>query len=112
MVSGDHSSGVSRGLLFDSSSGQGFNSGFAWRGPYMDAVRPDPWGNRYMANVAWFTVPQGGDSVGFIRPIVVLSAGPDEEIDTPFGSVGGFVLGNDDIAYSGCLRLHALKGFR
>ena len=30
---------------------------------------------------------------------MVLSAGPDEEFDTPFGSVGGFVLGDDDIAY-------------
>ena len=99
MVSGDHSSGVPGGLHFDGSSGQGFNSEFAWRGPYLDAARPDPWGNRYMANVAWLTVPQGGDSVGFIRPVFVISAGPDEELDTPFGSVGGFVLGDDDIAF-------------
>jgi type II secretory pathway pseudopilin PulG len=99
MVGGDYSSGVPGGLQFDSASGQGFNSEFAWRGPYLDAVRPDPWGNRYMANVAWFTMPQGADSSGFIRPIIVLSAGPDEEVDTPFDSIGGFVLGDDDIAY-------------
>lgn len=99
MLAGDHSSGVPGGLQFDGASGQGFNSEFAWRGPYLDAVRPDPWGNRYMANVLWLTMPQGADSSGFIRPVIVLSAGPDEEVDTYFDSVGGFVLGDDDIAY-------------
>jgi len=99
MVGGDHSSGVPGGLQFDGAAGQGFNSEFAWRGPYLDAVRPDPWGNRYMANVLWLTMPQGVDSSGFIRPVIVLSAGPDEEVDTQFDSVGGFVLGDDDIAY-------------
>jgi len=99
MVGGDYSSGVPGGLQFDGPGGQGFNSEFAWRGPYLDAVRPDPWGNRYMSNVLWLTMPQGADSSGFIRPVIVLSAGPDEEVDTPFDSVGGFVLGDDDIAY-------------
>jgi len=99
MIAGDHSSGVPGGLQFDGTSGQGFNSEFAWRGPYLDAVRPDPWGNRYMANVLWLTMPQGADSSGFIRPVIVLSAGPDEEVDTHFDSIGGFVLGDDDIAY-------------
>lgn len=99
MIGGDHSSGVPGGLQFDGASGQGFNSEFAWRGPYLDAVRPDPWGNRYMANVLWLTMPQGTDSSGFIRPVIVLSAGPDEEVDTRFDSVGGFMLGDDDIAY-------------
>ncbi len=99
MVGGAPSSGVAGGLQFDPISGQGFNAEFAWRGPYLDAVRPDPWGNRYMANVIWFTMPQFGDASGFIRPVIVLSAGPDEEIDTPFSSAGGFLLGDDDIAY-------------
>jgi type II secretory pathway pseudopilin PulG len=99
MESGDYSSGVPGGLQFDGSSGQGFNSEFAWRGPYLDAVRPDPWGNRYMSNVLFLTNPQGEDSSGFIRPVIVLSAGPDEEVDTAFSSVGGFLLGDDDIAY-------------
>ncbi len=99
MTSGDHSSGQPNGLQFDPSAGEGFNSDFAWRGPYLDAVRPDPWGNRYSANVLWFTIPQGGNSSGFNRPIVVISAGPDEEIDTDFSSSGGFVVGDDDIAY-------------
>jgi type II secretory pathway pseudopilin PulG len=99
MVAGDYSAGVPGGLQFDSASGQGFNSEFAWRGPYLDAVRPDPWGNRYMANVMWLTMPQGADSSGFIRPVMVISAGPDEEIDTPFEAIGGFIVGDDDIAY-------------
>lgn len=99
MVTGDFSSGIGGGLQFDPISGQGFNSEFAWRGPYLDAVRPDPWGNRYMANVLWFTMPQFRDASGFVRPIIVLSAGPDEEIDTPFDAIGGFILGDDDIAY-------------
>ena len=101
MRSGDPSAGVPGGLQFDPTSGHGFNSEFAWRGPYLDAIRPDPWGNRYMANTLWLALPQGRGSgaAGFMRSVVVLSAGPDEEIDTPFGSVGGFVHGDDDIAY-------------
>ena len=101
MISGDHSAGVPGGLQFDPIDGQGFNSEFGWRGPYLDAVRPDPWGNRYMANVLWLALPQGrgAESSGYIRAVVVLSAGPDEEIDTPFGTVGGFIGGDDDLAY-------------
>jgi hypothetical protein len=101
MVSGDYSAGVPGGLQFDPGTGQGFNSEFAWRGPYLDAVRPDPWGNRYMSNVLWLSLPQGpgAQSSGFIRAVIVISAGPDEELDTPFGSVGGFLLRDDDVAY-------------
>lgn len=99
MIGGDYSAGVPGGLLFDGVGGQGFNSEFGWRGPYLDAVRPDPWGNRYMANVLWLTMPQGAASSGFMRTVVVVSAGPDEEIDIPFGLVGGFAGADDDIAY-------------
>lgn len=99
MIDGDHSADVPGGLVFDGSGGQGFNSEFAWRGPYLDAVRPDPWGNRYMANVLWLTMPQGADSSGYMRTVIVISAGPDEEIDTPFGLIGGFSPADDDIAY-------------
>lgn len=99
MRGGDASSGVGGGLQFDPIGGQGFNSEFAWRGPYLDGVRPDPWGNRYMANVLWLAMPEFADGSGFMRAIIVLSAGPDEEVDTPFGSIGGFFHGDDDIAY-------------
>jgi len=46
-----------------------------WRGAYLNApVNPDPWGNRYAVNVIYL-----GASV---NDVVVLSAGPDEAVDT------------------------------
>lgn len=79
----------------------GFNSEFAWRGPYMTApIDPDPWGNRYAANVrhldprAAVAAPFGG----FTEDVIVLSAGPDEEIETPFAR-DGVTPGDDDIVY-------------
>ncbi len=46
-----------------------------WRGAYLNApVNPDPWGNRYAVNVLYL-----GASV---NDVVVLSAGPDEAVDT------------------------------
>lgn len=99
MIDGDYSAGVPGGLVFDRAGGQGFNSEFAWRGPYLDAVRPDPWGNRYMSNVLWLAMPQGSDGSGYMRTVIVVSAGPDEQIDTEFGLVGGFAVADDDIAY-------------
>lgn len=50
---------------------------FAWRGPYIDDIAPDPWGNGYVVN-AENLLPNQGES-GY-----VLSAGPDGEINTPF----------------------------
>ncbi len=31
-----------------------------WRGPYLDALQPDPWGNRYMINSFALWAPPGG----------------------------------------------------
>jgi type II secretory pathway pseudopilin PulG len=46
-----------------------------WRGAYLNGpVNPDPWGNRYAVNVIYL-----GASV---NDVVVLSAGPDEAVDT------------------------------
>lgn len=99
MIDGDTSSNIAGGLRFDPPSGQGFNSMFAWRGPYInDAVGPDPWGNRYMANVFALYHPQGEDSDGFASAVVCYSAGADEEIDTSFNQPGGWVTGDDDHA--------------
>lgn len=98
MVSGGTSAGIEGGLLFDSADGQGFNSMFAWRGPYIsDAVDPDPWGSRYMANVFALHVPQGRDGDGFTSAVVCYSAGPDEEVDTSFNQPGGWSTGDDDV---------------
>ncbi len=99
MVDGDNSSRIPGGLRFDPPSGQGFNSMFAWRGPYIaDVVDPDPWGNRYMANVFALYHPQGDDSDGFASAVVCYSAGADEEIDTSFNQPAGWTTGDDDYA--------------
>jgi len=98
MLNGANSAGIPAGLLFDSAAGQGFNSMFAWRGPYIsDRVEADPWGNRYMANVFGQYVPAGVDSDGFGTGVVCYSAGPDEAIDTDFNQPGGWFTGDDDI---------------
>ena len=62
-----------------------------WRGTYISApIDPDPWGNRYGVNGMHLrTVPTSNDTF-------VLSAGPDEEIDTAF-TMNGAVPGDDDI---------------
>ena len=98
MLSGANSSRISGGLLFDPVGGEGFNSVFAWRGPYInDRVDPDPWGNRYMANVFALFTPVGVTADGYGSAVVCYSAGPDEEIDTAFNQSGGWFTGDDDI---------------
>ena len=85
-------------FAFDSQMGA--NARFAWRGPYLSPpVRPDPWGNRYAVNVQ-FLDPVSGSSgaefAGRTGDVFVLSAGPDEQLDTPF-EVDGVVPGDDDL---------------
>ena len=83
----------------------GFNSEFAWRGPYITApIDPDPWGNRYAVNVKFLDprADTGNHSApwnGFQEDVVVLSAGPDEEIDTCYDE-DGLTPGDDDILYT------------
>jgi len=61
-----------------------------WRGAYISApVDPDPWGNRYAVNVLHLRTTTSND-------VFVMSAGPDEEIDTAF-TVDGATPGDDDI---------------
>lgn len=61
-----------------------------WYGAYMAApIHSDPWGNRYMINTRYLFS-------GFKYDVVVLSAGPDEEVDSRF-TQDGFVPGDDDI---------------
>lgn len=67
-----------------------FNSLRAWQGAYLNVGAGDPWGNRYAVNTYLLTQTTGED-------VVILSAGPDEEIDSPF-YMDGFVAGDDDIA--------------
>lgn len=98
MISGNSSAGVTGGLHFDTPGAQGFNSMFAWRGPYIsDRVDADPWGNRYMINVFALWIPSDMDGDGFNSAVVCYSAGPDEEIDTEFNQPTGWFTGDDDI---------------
>jgi len=61
-----------------------------WLGAYIEApIDPDPWGNRYMVNTIYLRSGSTYDTV-------VLSAGPDEEVDSSW-SQNGFVAGDDDI---------------
>ena len=88
----------SRQVAFAIQAGMGAR--FAWRGPYVSApVRSDPWGNRYAVNVRFLDPVADsatGDGSGYLYDVFVLSAGPDEEIDTPF-SIDGVVPGDDDL---------------
>ena len=64
-----------------------------WRGAYISApVDPDPWGNRYAVNVQWLQ----GTSTERKNDVIVLSTGPDEQIDTAF-EADGITPGDDDI---------------
>jgi type II secretory pathway pseudopilin PulG len=77
----------------------GFNSMFAWRGPYIsDEISSDPWGNRYSANVfAMYNPPEGGAFDRFSSAVVCLSAGPDAHVDTDFNQPFGWETGDDDL---------------
>lgn len=105
MLNGNTSAGIPGGLRFDPAGGQGFNSRFAWRGPYLnDRIDPDPWGTRYMANVFALHIPADMEGDGFGSAVVCYSAGPDEEIDTAFNQPHGWTTGDDDVtavAHSG-----------
>jgi len=63
-----------------------------WKGAYINApVDPDPWGNRYAVNTAYLAASTAND-------VIVMSAGPDEEIDTQYvWTTGGAYPGDDDI---------------
>ena len=48
--------------------------GTTWKGPYVNFVEADPWGNAYVANAANFNNTS---------PALILSAGPNGVFDTP-----------------------------
>jgi len=79
-----------------------FNAEFAWRGPYMTPpLDPDPWTNRYMANVGYLrpTVPPNMFNPAGVFDVVVLSAGPDGEVDTAY-TMDGLTPGDDDLFFT------------
>lgn len=84
------------------------NPYYRWRGPYIaDAIIPDPWGNRYMANVFALHAPLprtygvgygvSGYSELYNSAVVCYSAGPNETIETQFNQPWGWYTGGDDV---------------
>lgn len=68
---------------------------FSWRGPYVEQITPDPWGNRYLVNI------KNADPADTPSRVVwVLTAGPNGKIDTDPNALAdsGPVPGGDDIA--------------
>ncbi len=70
----------------------------AWRGPYIEQFRADPWGNAYLVNVE-FVQPanEQGQTATF-----VLSAGPNESVETEYDQTAGapgMTVGGDDIVF-------------
>lgn len=63
--------------------------GPGWRGAYLnDGIGPDPWGRRYAVNVRY---------LGQKQDVLVLSAGPDGIVDTPY-EARSLKYGGDDVA--------------
>lgn len=60
-----------------------------WRGPYVDSMSADPWGFRYAVNVGLLGGRDG-------QAVLVLSAGPNGLVETPFAMVG-LRQGGDDV---------------
>ena len=62
---------------------------FGWRGPYVDWLSADPWGNRYAVNSFALYQPlamlgAGSNAEIYSSAVVVLSAGANERVDTYF----------------------------
>jgi hypothetical protein len=69
--------------------------GRGWNGPYVDMLTTDPWGRRYCSNLG---LADAGSSA------VVLSAGPNGKVETPFRDGSGRRLGDDVVGVIGRAR--------
>lgn len=69
---------------------------YAWRGPYIEQFRGDPWGNNYLVNTIqlWPTNEQGNGVC------YVLCAGPNKVLETTYAQGGpNMVVTGDDIVF-------------
>lgn len=68
---------------------------FLWRGPYIEQVSKDPWGNKYLVNIK-----NANPADGSPKAVWALSAGDNGKIETDLNSAtdSGPVPGGDDIA--------------
>jgi hypothetical protein len=84
--------------------------GLGWRGAYMTApIGTDPWGKVYLANTVFLVVAsdstdgtaEGDRRGGWSHDTFVISAGPNNSFDTPFGGNAnhGTTVGGDDLIY-------------
>ncbi len=89
-------------------SGGGPRGGIGWRGAYLTGpTGADPWGNHYEANTIFLTTAsdatagttEGLRSAGWSRDVVVVSAGTNGSIDTPFMQSGSVAV-SDDVIYT------------
>lgn len=76
---------VDNGAGYPERGGIGAN----WRGPYLERLSSDPWGGRYGANVGMLRHARPGLTV-------VLSAGPNQVVETPF-VLERLTAGGDDV---------------
>lgn len=69
---------------------------YAWRGPYIEQFRADPWGNNYLVNtIQLWPANETGNA-----PCYVLCAGPDKVLQTTYAQLGpNMVVTGDDIVF-------------
>ena len=88
-------------------TGGGYRGGGGWRGPYLSGpVGLDPWSHGYQVNTVFLAAAsdaaagtgEGQRGGGWTSNVMVLSAGADRTIRTPFGGTTGRPVG-DDIVY-------------
>jgi type II secretory pathway pseudopilin PulG len=84
-------------------------AGRGWRGGYLSGpIGLDPWGYAYQVSSAFLAVAsdaatadvpaEGGGYTGWANDVIVISAGPNSIIATPFGGLATAAVG-DDITY-------------
>jgi type II secretory pathway pseudopilin PulG len=84
---------------FDPDSGAQYNAEHGWRGAYLPGpIGPDPWGTRYSVNVEFLARALGAGPSGNVNDVFVVSAGPDQTVDTRF-DVDGATAGPGDLVY-------------
>lgn len=79
--------------LIRNGPGYGAAGRFGWRGPYLEAADPDPWGFAYLVNAENLR-PNHAEAA------YVLSAGPNGVVETPFEidrETGDVVPNGDDV---------------
>ncbi len=89
----------------DFTAGGGPRAGLGWRGAYISGpVGLDPWGFAYQASVVFLTTASNSTTVsgegktGWSSDVIVVSAGQNGSIATPFGGLATTATG-DDVVY-------------